>query len=126
MGSPALGHPADAGIPVRAVRARAAVGALAVVALLVGTVPLVAGRVDAEPVDPRRYVQPPRVDSLDENPLIRISGWALNPDQHLFDVTATVSEYETPSTSIRNEKRREVMSRSTSKPCRRPAAWPVA
>ena len=36
-------------------------------------------RVDDTPVDPRRYVQPPQVDSLDESPLIRISGWALNP-----------------------------------------------
>lgn len=41
---------------------------------------------EATPVDPRQYVQPPQVDSLDENPLIRISGWALNPDQQLFDV----------------------------------------
>jgi transglutaminase-like putative cysteine protease len=89
LGLAVTGRPADAGVPGRAIRARAVVGALAVVALVVGTVPLVAGRVDADPVDPRRYVQPPRVDSLDENPLIRISGWALNPDQHLFDVTAT-------------------------------------
>ena len=39
------------------------------------------------PVDPRRYVEPPQVDSLDENPLIRISGWALHPDQRLLDVS---------------------------------------
>ncbi|BCJ63042.1 hypothetical protein Prubr_00630 [Polymorphospora rubra] len=32
-------------------------------------------------------MQPPQVDSLDENPLIRISGWALDPEQLLFDVT---------------------------------------
>ena len=89
LGLAVTGRPADAGLPGRATRVRAAVGALAVVALVVGTVPLVAGRVDAEPVDPRRYVQPPQIDSLDENPLIRISGWALNPDQHLFDVAAT-------------------------------------
>ena len=41
--------------------------------------------VTATPVDPRRYVQPPRVDSLDESPLNRISGWALDPEQPLLE-----------------------------------------
>jgi Transglutaminase-like superfamily/TgpA N-terminal domain len=64
-----------------------AAAALAVVVALAAAVgPAVAARVTATPVDPRRYVPPPQVDSLDENPLIRISGWALNPDQHLLDV----------------------------------------
>ncbi|MCM0674152.1 DUF3488 and transglutaminase-like domain-containing protein, partial [Micromonospora phytophila] len=33
-----------------------------------------------------RYVEPPQVQTLDENPLIRISGWALHPEQKLLDV----------------------------------------
>ncbi len=37
-------------------------------------------------MDPRRYVQPPQVESLDESPLIRISGWALHPDQVLLEL----------------------------------------
>lgn len=65
------------------------VTALAVLlALVFAGAPRIAGVVTATPVDPRRYVEPPQVDSLDESPLNRISGWALNPDQHLFDVTA--------------------------------------
>ena len=36
------------------------------------------------------------MDSLDENPLIRISGWALNPDQHLLDVRADRRRPPTP------------------------------
>jgi transglutaminase-like putative cysteine protease len=61
--------------------------ALAVLlALAFAGAPQIAGLVTAAPVDPRRYVVPPQVDSLDESPLNRISGWALNPDQHLFDV----------------------------------------
>ncbi|MFC5940180.1 transglutaminaseTgpA domain-containing protein [Micromonospora harpali] len=73
-----------------AVRARlaatAAAGLLVVVGLAAVVGPVVAGRVDERPVDPRRYVEPPQVESLDENPLIRISGWALNPGQQLLDV----------------------------------------
>ncbi|AVT41219.1 transglutaminase domain-containing protein [Plantactinospora sp. BB1] len=69
--------------------ASTALGLVLVLGLAVLVAPLVARQVGATPVDPRRYVQPPQVDSLDENPLIRISGWALNPDQKLLDV-ATV------------------------------------
>ncbi|MFC0526060.1 transglutaminaseTgpA domain-containing protein [Phytohabitans kaempferiae] len=88
--SPAAG---DIAAPVRAaMRIRVAAGAaagLAAIVLLAAVVgPFVAGQVGTRPVDPRKYVQPPQVDSLDENPLIRISGWALNPDQHLLDVTS--------------------------------------
>ncbi|AYF26621.1 transglutaminase [Micromonospora tulbaghiae] len=65
----------------------ASAGGLAVVVALAALLaPVVAAQVDERPVDPRRYVEPPRVESLDENPLIRISGWALNPDQRLLDV----------------------------------------
>ncbi|TDC43887.1 transglutaminase domain-containing protein, partial [Micromonospora sp. KC207] len=66
--------------------ATAAAGLVVVVGLAALLGPVVAGRVDERPVDPRRYVEPPRVESLDENPLIRISGWALNPQQRLLEV----------------------------------------
>ena len=49
-------------------------------------------------------MQPPSLDVLDQNPLIRISGWAANPDQRLFDVAVqrgaarpTASAQPTPS-----------------------------
>lgn len=74
-----------------AVRLRLAGSAALGVALVVGLVallgPVVAGQVDGRPVDPRRYVEPPQVQTLDENPLIRISGWALHPEQKLLDVS---------------------------------------
>ena len=72
-------------------RLRLAASAALGVALVVGLVavlgPVVAGQVDGRPVDPRRYVEPPQVQTLDENPLIRISGWALHPEQKLLDVS---------------------------------------
>jgi len=72
-----------------ALRVRMATGAAAALAVTVGLIaavgPSVAAGVDRRPTDPRRYVQPPQLDALDENPLVRLSGWALNPDQHLFD-----------------------------------------
>ncbi|MFI7576579.1 transglutaminaseTgpA domain-containing protein [Micromonospora sp. NPDC049497] len=74
-----------------AVRLRLAVASAAGVAVVVALTalvgPVLAGQVGGRPVDPRRYVEPPRVDALDENPLVRISGWALNPEQHLLEVT---------------------------------------
>ncbi|RLP86662.1 transglutaminase domain-containing protein [Micromonospora sp. BL4] len=92
-GSAAGGDPAaDLAPRVRAaVRVRLAATAALGVALVVGLVallgPVLAGQVDGRPVDPRRYVEPPQVQTLDENPLIRISGWALNPEQKLLDVS---------------------------------------
>jgi len=71
------------------VAAGAVAGLAAVAALTLVLGPTVALRVQASPVDPRRYVTPPQLDALDENPLVRLSGWALNPDQHLFDVALT-------------------------------------
>ncbi|MFB9238725.1 DUF3488 and transglutaminase-like domain-containing protein [Plantactinospora siamensis] len=59
-------------------------GLALVVGLSAALAPVIVGRGGDDPVDPRRYVQPPTVDSLDESPLIRISGWALHPDQELF------------------------------------------
>jgi transglutaminase-like putative cysteine protease len=75
-----------------ALQVRAVLAALAAIALVAATAPLITQRVEATPVDPRQYVQPPQIDSLDENPLIRISGWALNPDQKLFDVRSDRDE----------------------------------
>ena len=72
-----------------AVRVRSVGGAVASLVVLLGLIaaagPWVGGQVTATPVDPRQYVQPPRVDSLDESPLNRISGWALDPDERLLD-----------------------------------------
>ncbi|UQU62892.1 DUF3488 and transglutaminase-like domain-containing protein [Couchioplanes caeruleus] len=89
---PAAG-PSLAGIPPTtraAVRGRALAGAATGLVVLLGLIaavgPWVGGRVSATPVDPRRYVQPPQVDSLDESPLNRISGWALAPKQKLLEV----------------------------------------
>jgi transglutaminase-like putative cysteine protease len=90
-GRPHRADPAVVGRPARAaLRTRAAAGAAAAVTVVIAlsTVlgPALAGGVGVVPVDPRRYVAPPRLDALDENPLIRLSGWALNPDQRLFDL----------------------------------------
>ncbi|MEV6850511.1 transglutaminaseTgpA domain-containing protein [Actinoplanes sp. NPDC051411] len=90
-------RPADAGalreVSARtraAVRGRALAGAAAglvvVLGLVVAVGPWIGAKVAAQPVDPRQYVQPPQVDSLDESPLNRISGWALSPDQQLLTV----------------------------------------
>ena len=62
-------------------------GLLIVLGFVSFVAPWVAAAVSRAPSDPRRYIQPPSLDVLDQNPLIRISGWAGNPDQRLFDVT---------------------------------------
>lgn len=87
------GGTALSGVPEEkraAVRGRTLAGAAAGLAVLIGLIaalgPWVGGRVTATPVDPRRYVEPPQVDSLDESPLNRISGWALAPEQKLLEV----------------------------------------
>jgi hypothetical protein len=83
-----------------AMRGRALVGAAAGLIIVVGLIvvvgPWVSGRVAATPVDPRKYVEPPQVDSLDESPLNRISGWALTPAQKLLEVR-TGAPVPTPS-----------------------------
>ncbi|MEO3818672.1 transglutaminaseTgpA domain-containing protein [Plantactinospora sp. B24E8] len=93
---PANGADAGAGLTpaVRAAlrlrtAASTAVGLVVVVGLAAVVAPVVARQVGATPVDPRRYVEPPQVESLDENPLIRISGWALHPEQTLLEVRTT-------------------------------------
>jgi transglutaminase-like putative cysteine protease len=72
-------------------RTRAAIGLAGGVAVLLAVVavvsPLVAHRVGASPSDPRVLVHPPDLDVVDENPLIRISGWAADPSQQLFSVS---------------------------------------
>ncbi|MDO3703307.1 transglutaminaseTgpA domain-containing protein [Micromonospora sp. C28SCA-DRY-2] len=86
-GDPAAGLAPALRTAVRArLAAASAAGVAVVVALAALLGPLVAARVEDRPVDPRRYVEPPQVETLDENPLIRISGWALNPEQQLLDV----------------------------------------
>ncbi|GII21785.1 hypothetical protein Pme01_13820 [Planosporangium mesophilum] len=74
-----------AALRVRVV-AGTAVGLVGTLAVVAAVGPVVASGVDRRPTDPRKYVKPPQLDILDESPLVRLSGWALNPDQHLFDV----------------------------------------
>jgi hypothetical protein len=62
------------------------VGLVAVLAVVALVAPVVAGAVGRTPTDPRRYVSPPNLDLLDQNPLAHISGWGANPTQHLLDV----------------------------------------
>ncbi|MFG2058991.1 transglutaminaseTgpA domain-containing protein [Micromonospora sp. NPDC048930] len=81
--------------------AAGAAGVAVVVVLAALLAPVVAGQVHDRPVDPRRYVEPPQVESLDENPLIRISGWALNPDQQLLDVRTEAGGAPEGGTRIR-------------------------
>lgn len=87
---------ARAAARVRLVGASTA-GTAVVVALAVLLGPALAGMIGGRPADPRRYVEPPRVDSLDENPLIRISGWALYPEQELLDVTTLATDGADPA-----------------------------
>lgn len=57
--------------------------------LLVGAaaaVPAVTAQINRDPVDVHR-VTPPRDNTLDENPLIRLSGWNLAPTEPLFRST---------------------------------------
>ncbi|MFI5896592.1 DUF3488 and transglutaminase-like domain-containing protein [Actinoplanes sp. NPDC051513] len=91
----ASARPAQVEAPSK-VRGRAAAGAaaglVAVLALAAAIGPWIGGQVSATPVDPRRYVQPPQVDSLDESPLNRISGWMLAPQQPLLEVSASAKK----------------------------------
>jgi transglutaminase-like putative cysteine protease len=82
---PDLEAPQRTALRVR-IAAGAAVGVAGTLVMIAAVGPAVADQVQRDPADPRRYVQPPQLDALDENPLVRLSGWALNPDQHLFDV----------------------------------------
>jgi transglutaminase-like putative cysteine protease len=79
--------PARQRAPLRnRLRLRAAAGLLLFVALAAAVVPVVALGLPNQPLDPRAAISPPQSDTLDENPLARISGWMQNPGQQLFDV----------------------------------------
>ncbi|GAA3456916.1 hypothetical protein GCM10018962_87500 [Dactylosporangium matsuzakiense] len=86
---PDLGGEALTGAQRRTLGLRLGGGALAGLAVIVLLSqllgPTVAEQGNDTPVDPRNYVTPPQLDALDENPLVRLSGWNLNKDQHLFD-----------------------------------------
>lgn len=73
----------------RALRLRAALaggtGLALILALVAVTAPPVSQQVTTVPFDPRSLIDPPDLDALDENPLIRLSGWALQPQQKLLD-----------------------------------------
>lgn len=73
----------------KALRLRAALaggtGFALILALVAGAAPPVASQVTAAPFDPRSLIDPPDLDALDENPLIRLSGWALQPQEKLLD-----------------------------------------
>ncbi|MFC7245771.1 DUF3488 and transglutaminase-like domain-containing protein [Catellatospora aurea] len=73
----------------KALRLRAALaggtGFALILALVAGAAPPVASQVTAKPFDPRSLIDPPDLDALDENPLIRLSGWALQPQEKLLD-----------------------------------------
>jgi hypothetical protein len=106
LSGPALAGPALSGIARRerlALRLRMAtgvwVGLAGVLAVVAVAAPGVAGRVVKSPTDPRRYVEPPSLDVLDQNPLIRISGWAAEPDQRLFQVAVLRGANPAPTTT---------------------------
>lgn len=75
------------------VRARLLAGTATILAVslaaAVAVGPQVAARVTAQPFDPRAQVTPPDLDALDENPLTRLSGWALNADEPLLHTEIT-------------------------------------
>ncbi|MEV0563479.1 transglutaminaseTgpA domain-containing protein [Dactylosporangium sp. NPDC050588] len=85
---------------LRTLRLRVGAGAVAGLAAIVALSqllgPSVAAKVGTSPVEPRNMVTPPQLDSLDESPLVRLSGWALNHDQHLFDVEVTGTDAPPP------------------------------
>jgi hypothetical protein len=101
LGLVATGRAGTAGLPDLSpatrttFRIRLAAGGAATMAVVVGlavaVAPLLADRVHTAPTDPRRYVAPPSLDAQDENPLIRLSGWALNPTEKLFDTDTTTA-----------------------------------
>ncbi|MEV0645410.1 transglutaminaseTgpA domain-containing protein [Phytomonospora sp. NPDC050363] len=85
---------AQAGTAGRSVRLRAITTGAAGLAVLVGAVavlgPVAGGAVSGSPSDPRQYVVPPQLNDIDANPLIRMSGWAQNPDQPLLTTNLSV------------------------------------
>jgi transglutaminase-like putative cysteine protease len=92
---PADPSPAPAGPPTPPVgssaglRIRAVAGVAAFVALAVAVVPAVAIGLPDRPADLHTAVVPPQSDTLDQDPLARISGWMQNPTEPLFDATVS-------------------------------------
>ena len=80
-----LGQSQRTALRLRAVSGLGA-GLVAVLAVAAIAAPLVAYQVGRVPTDPRQYVEPPTLDVLDQNPLLRISAWAAEPERHLLDV----------------------------------------
>lgn len=64
----------------------AGLGVSLILAVTVAGGPALTKQVKEKPLDPRSLIDPPKLDALDENPLIRLSGWALEPNQKLLDV----------------------------------------
>lgn len=92
---PAFTGPDRARLRLRTAAGVAAGLAVTLAAMTVAA-PLVARAVDRAPADPRAYVDPPSLDVLDQNPLIRLSGWAAYPQQRLFDVEVMRGSDEMP------------------------------
>jgi transglutaminase-like putative cysteine protease len=65
--------------------AAAAAGVSLILVVAVAGGPFLSRQVSQRPLDPRSLIEPPSLDVLDENPLIRLSGWALQPTQKLFE-----------------------------------------
>ena len=74
-------------------RLRAITTGAAGLAVLIGAVavlgPVAGGAVKGQPSDPRQYVVPPQLNDIDANPLIRMAGWAQNPDQVLLSTNVS-------------------------------------
>jgi transglutaminase-like putative cysteine protease len=72
-------------------RMRAVYGLGVFVVIAAAVVPTVALAIPDRPHDPRTAVTPPESDTLDTDPLARISGWLQNPSQVLFDLKESTS-----------------------------------
>jgi transglutaminase-like putative cysteine protease len=72
-------------------RVRAAAGVAMFVALAAAVVPAVAMSLPDRPADFRAVLTPPQSDTLDQDPLARISGWMQNPTEPLFDATVSAN-----------------------------------
>lgn len=76
-------------------RLRSLTAGAAVAALAIAVTPLITATVAAAPAD-FHHVTPPRDDTLDENPMIRLSGWNLNAKSVLFTATISGAPVGTP------------------------------
>jgi hypothetical protein len=71
-------------------RSAALAGSVIGVAVLLVAVaalaPLAGGLIATRPGDPREYVEPPQLNDIDLNPLMRIAEWAKDPERELLHV----------------------------------------